>query len=481
VGSIRQSLFFAFVSNALGIPIAAGALAIRDPALPDDRGRGDEPLVGVGDRQRGAAAPRSAVTEGSAAAGGGTAAARRAAVVAFAGRILLLRDFLRNRVFERFPLVFGAAIGASGAVLVAWWQVLVADLPAVRAIVAVAPAGLAAAAAGACAVPRLTVAARHHRLASALEPLVFAVGFSLVTLATVVAGLASASGGLALLMLALGAPPVDGVAFFRAVSPASLAVSLAALLWGFTTQGGPLDVTPVRIEISELDPALRGLRIAHVSDVHFGNGIDGGRLGEVVERVNALGADLIAVTGDLFDNDAEVVPDGARCYAGLRAPLGVYAVLGNHDGFIGREEVAAALAEHAPRIRLLRGDVVAVPAPAPLFIAGVDDPGHDWRREGALVPLERVGAAILLMHRPDAFPRAAELGFDLVLSGHFHGGQVALPVAGGRWNAASLLTRFDRGLHRCGRAALYVSRGVGYAGPRLRFASPPEIALIELA
>jgi predicted MPP superfamily phosphohydrolase len=84
------------------------------------------------------------------------------------------------------------------------------------------------------------------------------------------------------------------------------------------------------------------------------------------------------------------------------------------------------------------------------------------------------------MHRPDAFLRAAELGFALVLSGHFHGGQVALPLAGGRWNAATLLTRFDRGLHRIGKSALYVSRGIGFAGPRLRFASPPEIALHEL-
>jgi predicted MPP superfamily phosphohydrolase len=84
------------------------------------------------------------------------------------------------------------------------------------------------------------------------------------------------------------------------------------------------------------------------------------------------------------------------------------------------------------------------------------------------------------MHRPDAFPRAAELGFALVLSGHFHGGQVALPLAGGRWNAARLLTRFDRGLHRDGNASLYVSRGLGFAGPRLRIASRPEIAVHEL-
>jgi hypothetical protein len=67
-----------------------------------------------------------------------------------------------------------------------------------------------------------------------------------------------------------------------------------------------------------------------------------------------------------------------------------------------------------------------------------------------------------------------------MLSGHYHGGQVAIPLAGGRFNTARLLTPFDRGLHRIGNAALYVSRGLGFAGPRLRIASRPEIALIEL-
>jgi predicted MPP superfamily phosphohydrolase len=164
-------------------------------------------------------------------------------------------------------------------------------------------------------------------------------------------------------------------------------------------------------------------------------------------------------------------------------------VLGNHDLFVGLERVADALAEHAPAIMLLRGTWAVVPAAAPLLIAGIDDPGHDWSSDAeARVQLEKLaaarpleGPALLLAHRPDAFSLAASLGFSLMLSGHYHGGQVALPLAGGRFNTARLLTPYDRGLHRSGNAALYVSRGLGFAGPRLRVASRPEIAILELA
>jgi predicted MPP superfamily phosphohydrolase len=87
---------------------------------------------------------------------------------------------------------------------------------------------------------------------------------------------------------------------------------------------------------------------------------------------------------------------------------------------------------------------------------------------------------LLLVHRPDAFVQAAALGVRLVLAGHFHGGQLALPVGNGRWNAACFLTPYHRGLYRTGDATLYVSRGLGFAGPRVRFGSRPEIAVLEL-
>jgi predicted MPP superfamily phosphohydrolase len=398
----------------------------------------------------------------------------------------MLRDFVRNHVFERFPAFFGAAIGASGVVLCAWVAALATD-PRALPLAPLLASGLVASAIGAAAIPLLTRLARHHAWASAAEPPVFAVGFSLVTLATGVVASIAVLTCIALLLAALGLPESAGASLLQAGSVAAVAITASALAWGFATHGGGIQTTRLRVEIEGLPDALAGLRIAHLSDLHIGNGTEGARLAEIVARTNALGADLIALSGDLFDNDAEVLHEGASALSALAAPLGVYAVLGNHDGFVGLDDVAAALAEHAPHIELLRGRIAKVAARAPFHVAGFDDPGHDWMPGAALPELDALGAALpadgptlLLMHRPDAFPRAAEHGFAFVLSGHFHGGQVALPFAGGRWNAATLLTRFDRGLHRAGGAALYVSRGLGFAGPRLRFASAPEIAVHEL-
>jgi predicted MPP superfamily phosphohydrolase len=131
---------------------------------------------------------------------------------------------------------------------------------------------------------------------------------------------------------------------------------------------------------------------------------------------------------------------------------------------------------------------VRLPADAPLYLAGIEDPGRDWTEHGhGLVMMEKLAAAapsdgpmLLLVHRPDAFVQAAALGFRLVLAGHFHGGQLALPIGDGRWNVARLLTPYHRGLYRLGEATLYVSRGLGFAGPRVRFGSRPEIAVLEL-
>jgi predicted MPP superfamily phosphohydrolase len=398
----------------------------------------------------------------------------------------LLRDFVRNHVFERFPAVFGASIGGAAVVLSAWVVALAAGPGAVASFGWLACA-LAASAIGAGAHPALLRLARHHGWASAAEPVVFAAGFGLVVIAAVVVTSHDVLTVAAALLAALGLPAPAGAWLLQAGSTAGAAVAAGALAWGYASQGGALELTQHRVEIDGLPAALAGLRVAHLSDLHIGNGMEGARLERLVDRTNALRADLIVITGDLFDNDAEVMSDGAAVLARLAAPLGVFAVLGNHDGFVGADDVAAALAANAPKLELLRGRVASVAAPAPLYVAGFDDPGHDWQSGGELPELEALGAArpadgptLLLMHRPDAFPRAAALGFALVLSGHFHGGQVALPIAGGRFNAARLLTRFDRGAHREAGALLYVSRGIGFAGPRLRFASPPEIAVHEL-
>jgi hypothetical protein len=240
--------------------------------------------------------------------------------------------------------------------------------------------------------------------------------------------------------------------------------------------------------VPNLPEKSRGLRIAHLSDLHIGNGVEGRRLDRIVAQTNALGADIVVLTGDIFDREPDVIGEGARGLENLRSKLGIFAVLGNHDGYTGYRAVIDGLAEHAPSIRILRNEWVRLATEAPLYLAGLDDPGHDWTiagpRTGTLDRLATTipedGPTLLLVHRPDAFPRAAELGFPLVLAGHYHGGQIAVPGTRGRLNPARLLTEFDGGLYRDGDATMFVSKGIGTTGPRIRLACPPEIGIIEI-
>ena len=276
---------------------------------------------------------------------------------------------------------------------------------------------------------------------------------------------------------------------FRGLSAALVLALVTMVLWGFTGGQRRVEHTRIRIPVKGLDAAHRGLRIVQISDLHIGNGFEEKRLRSVVGELNAMAPDIVALTGDLFDFDPAFIEQGARHLGELRAKLGVYAVLGNHDRYTGAEEVAAALGTLAPEIKLLREEVVRLPLPAPLYLAGVDDPEQDWTARGVHVAsLERLartlpqdGPVLLLVHRPELFPQAARLGFPLVLAGHTHGGQLALPTPGGRFNLARIITPFHRGLYRADGSVLYVNRGLGVAGPAIRFNCPREIATIELA
>ncbi len=400
----------------------------------------------------------------------------------------MLRVFLRHTLFERFPQFAGVCVGIAAATLAAWVLLLIGGMAALR------PGPLAIAACAAIAlngwgVPRAGLARLRTPIARASTQVYLALGFSLVVVAGIVTATAVLMTFSFLLLAPVGLSSESGFALFRIGSVATAGATAVALAWGFWGEPRRFAVTRIRVPLPGLDPALTGLRIAHLSDLHIGNGLEDVRLARLVAAVNDLQPDLIAITGDLFDHDPAALDEGARGLASLRAPLGVFAVLGNHDLYTGADAVAAALAAHAPSIRLLRGDHQRLPTTTPFYVAGVDDPGRDWTFRGQGLPaIEKLAAAapndgpvLLLVHRPDAFPQAAALGFPLVLAGHFHGGQIALPGAGGRWNVGAALSPFHRGVYRRADSVLYVSRGIGFAGPRIRLGSPPEIALLELA
>jgi predicted MPP superfamily phosphohydrolase len=186
--------------------------------------------------------------------------------------------------------------------------------------------------------------------------------------------------------------------------------------------------------------------------------------------------DLVVLTGD-FVSFQHAIPDVAAVLRGLRAPLGVYAVAGNHDYWEGVDDVRNALA--LCDIPLLMNEHRRLSwNGADLWLVGVDD---IWdgsvSASDALRGVPPGAFTLLLAHAPDYADEAARHGFDVQLSGHTHGGHIRLPLLG-----PLALPRFGRryviGRYQVGPTALYVSRGT--SGPPLRFRCPPEATIITL-
>jgi predicted MPP superfamily phosphohydrolase len=264
---------------------------------------------------------------------------------------------------------------------------------------------------------------------------------------------------------------------------ASMTVAVGFVLHGYLRGWRALEVTHLEVTIPGLGAGVDGLRIAHLSDLHVGPLCDAAALREAFDTANGLGADLMCVTGDLADSrhtDLERwMPELAR----LRAPLGVVAILGNHDVAAGLDRVADALGRHTDW-RLLRDEVWVLERDgASLAVAGFEH----RRLPAALAELpslmEKVPAelpCVLLAHHPGTVESPGAARAALLLAGHTHGGQIALPGAP-RWNMARvLMTSWDVGTFREGSTILHVSRGLGTSGQRVRIGAAREITLITL-
>jgi predicted MPP superfamily phosphohydrolase len=227
------------------------------------------------------------------------------------------------------------------------------------------------------------------------------------------------------------------------------------------------------IVIDGLPQSLDGYRIAQISDVHCGSYTPPHHVERWVERLNATRPDLIAVTGDLISSGDHHVEDVARALGKLRAPDGVFACMGNHDYFTGAD-LAAALGKNG--LTVLRNRGVAV---RDLFVAGVDD---TWTRRDnlpqALAERPEGTFTLLLAHDPNLFPQAVDAEVDLTLSGHTHGGQLAVPYT--RFSLARVITRFAAGVYRINDSFLYVNVGAGTTGPPVRLGARAELTLLVL-
>jgi hypothetical protein len=238
-----------------------------------------------------------------------------------------------------------------------------------------------------------------------------------------------------------------------------------------------LVLSETEVELAALAPAFDRLRILFVSDIHAGAFVSPKTLAATFERLLATEPDVILVGGDLVTTALEEFVGSREAFARLRAPMGVFAVLGNHDHYTrdpGRlrdmiENVGIRVL-HNRSVALRRGD-------ASLSLAGVDDlvagrPNLEAALAGTHAPV------LLLAHNPDLAFDAARSGVALMLSGHTHGGQIRVPglpvlVRQSRYH-------LDEGRYRVGSMELLVSRGLGATGLPVRFACPPEAVLIHL-
>jgi uncharacterized protein len=241
-------------------------------------------------------------------------------------------------------------------------------------------------------------------------------------------------------------------------------------------------IVEVRIPVIDLPPELHGFSIAQISDVHVGSTIKREFVESIVQRVNDLRADMIAVTGDLVDGSVQQLSAHTAPLAGLTARHGAYFVTGNHEYYSGER----AWTEEIRRLglRVLKNEhVVLKHDGASLVLAGVTDysahhfdPAERSDPAAALLgaPTD-AGAKILLAHQPSSAMAAAGAGFDVQISGHTHGGQFW------PWNLfVHLFQPFSSGLHKLKGLWIYVSRGTGYWGPPNRFGVPSEITRIRL-
>ncbi len=265
---------------------------------------------------------------------------------------------------------------------------------------------------------------------------------------------------------------------------ANLGVVLLALVLtgrGFGVARRTASVRNVRVPIDGLPDAFDGYRIVQISDVHVGPTIRVEYVRGIVDAANALGADLVALTGDLVDGSVRKLGPHVAPFGGLRSRDGVFFVTGNHEYYSG----PAAWVRELARLGvtpLVNQHRVIERGGAKLLVAGVTDalagravPGHRSDPDAAVAGAPQCDVRLMLAHQPSSSEAAARLGFHLQLSGHTHGGQF-FP-----WHlVVRLVTPYLAGLFRVGTMWLYVSRGTGYWGPPLRLGAPSEITLLEL-
>jgi predicted MPP superfamily phosphohydrolase len=306
--------------------------------------------------------------------------------------------------------------------------------------------------------------------------------------------------------------------FFRTATALAGAAPFLSVMYGFAAERLDYRVRRVEIPTANLPPALDGMHIVQLSDIHLSGYMSRTDVRRAVDMANDLGADLAVVTGDFITGASDPLEDCIDEIRQLRAPLGVFGCNGNHEIYARAEDAAQHLFAQSG-MKLLRHENVQLAfRGAPFNLLGVDyqrertPGGHRLQMLPDLAPLVRRDMPnILLSHNPNTFNRAAELGIELSLAGHTHGGQIQVEILDHRLSAARFITDYIAGAYfrplsmpaannralkdanyqasndapisshaQPPLSVLYVNRGLGTVGAPVRLGVPPEITLITL-
>jgi predicted MPP superfamily phosphohydrolase len=306
--------------------------------------------------------------------------------------------------------------------------------------------------------------------------------------------------------------------FFRTASALAGAAPFLSVMYGFAAERLDYHIRRVDIPTANLPPALEGMKIVQLSDIHLSGYMSRTDVRRAVEMANAEGADLAVVTGDFITGAADPIADCVEEIAQLRAPLGIFGCNGNHEIYARAEDTAERLFAQAG-MKLLRHENAQIAfRGAKINLLGVDyqrertPSGHRLQMLPDLAPIVRRDMPnILLSHNPNTFNRAAELGIELSLAGHTHGGQIQVEILDHRLSPARFITDYIAGAYfrplsmpapntralkdandsasneapssshaQPPLSVLYVNRGLGTVGAPVRLGVPPEITLITL-
>ena len=284
--------------------------------------------------------------------------------------------------------------------------------------------------------------------------------------------------------------------FFFYVARLAASLPLVAAIYGYTSERFRYEVRRVDVPIAGLAPELDGFQIVQLSDIHIGDFMPRAEVRRAVDIANGLGAQVAVVTGDLITGMRDPLAACVEEVARLRAPLGVWGCNGNHEIYAEAEDQAQLLfAQHG--MKMLRQERTELNwHGARLNLIGVDYQRDAMTRGphppmlANLEPLIRHDMPnILLSHNPNSFYKAAELGIELSLAGHTHGGQVDVEILDRHLNPSRFVTQFVAGLFHLPlggasisdkKAHLYVNRGIGMIALPARLNVDPEITLLTL-